>query len=106
MELIKWHQAAAFGQNIILGNNLFYLDAFWNVRDEAWYLSIKTANGLQIITNIKVTIGIDLLSFCKNEEKPDGELLVVPTNPKVSFITRDNMGVDVNLIFVGANEVL
>ena len=39
------------------------------------------------------------------ESKPNGVLVVVPVAKDVEVITRDNMGSEVDLVFVGADEV-
>jgi hypothetical protein len=107
MQVINWVDNEAFWeQKVILGGVQVILEAEWNVRDEAWYLSIYKSDETPLIVGRKLTLNVDLLKLVHDEGKPQGVLAAVAITTGVSNITRDNVGTDVELVFVGNDEVL
>jgi hypothetical protein len=50
-------------------------------REDAWYLSIADANGVDIINGIKLICSNRLLFKCKDPRRPPGEFIVVSVTP-------------------------
>ena len=106
MQSIKWFPESYFEQNVLLGNIPFNLVFNWNTRGEAWSMSISTNDNETLLFGKKLNINTDLLSDIHSESKPQGYLIVVPIAKDVQIITRDNMGSELLLIFIGFDEVL
>ena len=105
MQIIKWFETPNWQQNVLLGGVPFNINAYYNVRDESWYINIFTNENEAIILGKKLIINIDILACVFSPLQPRGLLFVLPITD-VETITRDNMGVDVELIFVGVDELL
>jgi hypothetical protein len=108
MEVIKWFQDASWEQQVLLDFSLYILQASWNIRSEGWYVSLYTNEKVPLFEGKRVNINIDLLAQVSNINKPKGYLMVVPIAKEkgVEVISRDNMGTEVELIFIGIDEVL
>lgn len=107
MQVIERVENEAFWeQKVILGGVWVILEAQWNVRDEAWYMSLYKSDETPLIVGRKLTLNVDLLKLVHDEGKPQGRLAAVAITSGVTEITRDNLGTDVELVFVGNNEVL
>lgn len=106
MQKIKWSNESSWQQVVVLGDIPFILSGYWNTRDEAWYIDITTNDFELLVIGKKLILNTDLLNNINNEAKPKGTLLVVPINDTIMNITRDNMGIDIDLIFIGDNELL
>lgn len=108
MQVIKWFQDASWEQKVLLGSSLYILQAAWNIRDESWNVSLYTNENLPLFEGKRVNISIDLLAQVTDINKPAGYLMVVPIAKEkgVEVITRDNMGTEVELIYIGNDEIL
>ena len=108
MQVINWFQDASWEQRLLLGSSLYVLQASWNTRDESWNVSLYTNENVPLLEGKRVNINIDLLAQVSNINKPDGLLMVVPIAKEkgVEVITRDNMGTEVEVIFIGNDEIL
>ena len=108
MQVINWFQDASWEQQVLLGTSLYILQASWNTRGECWNVSLYTNENLPLFEGKRVNINIDLLAQVTDINKPAGYLMVVPIAKEkgVEVITRDNMGTEVELIFIGNDEVL
>ncbi len=106
MQVIKWFDESYFEQSVVLGNTPFTLIHNWNIRDETWNISIYTNDNIPIVVGKKLNVNTDILSSVNKELRPNGLLVVVPVAKNVEVITRDNMGSEIDLIYVGYDEVL
>jgi hypothetical protein len=106
MQVIKWFEEPYFEQSVVLGNVPFTLIHNWNIRDETWSLSIITNDNIPLVVGKKLNINTDMLSSVFNELKPKGALVVVSVAKNIDIITRDNMGTEIDLVFVGDDELL
>ena len=76
-------------------NGTTYVPLFrWNTREEAWYLTLSTLDGITIAASLKLVPGAALLRHIPETPRPPGELFVdgVPT--------RDNLGTEARLIYI------
>lgn len=103
---IKWYLDSYWEQRVILGKEPFTLISNWNVRDETWDVSLFTSEGDPLIVGRKLVLNTNILEQVQLETAPKGLLLVVPVSSKTTSITRDNMGIDVELVFIGEEDVI
>ncbi len=54
----------------------------------------------------KLLINSVLLNYVYNPKSPNGLIFVIPNDTDVVSITRDNMGVEVNLVYTNLDELL
>lgn len=106
MQVIKWFEEAYFEQSVVLGNIPYTLIHNWNIRDETWDLSVYTNDNIPLVVGKKLNVNTDVLSSVFTQNRPNGVLVVVPVAKDIEVITRDNMGSEVDLVFVGIDEVL
>jgi len=106
MEIIQWSNLASWSQEVVLAESSFTITGKYNTRDLSWYCDITASDETPIISGRKLTIGTNILEAVTSEKAPAGIILVTPVVEDVEVITRDNMGVDVLLIFAGLDEIL
>ena len=107
MQQIPWSTETNFEQNIVLDGKAYTMGACWNVRNETWSFSLSTIDGIELVADKQINLGIDLLYNVHTDTNPNGILLVLPTNGELNqVITRDNFDVEVEMLYVGDNEVL
>lgn len=103
---IKWYSDSYWEQRVILGEEPFSLISNWNIRDETWDVSLFTSEGDPLIVGRKLVLNTNVLEQVQLEASPKGVLLVVPVSDKTTNITRDNMGVDVELVFIEEEDAI
>lgn len=106
MEVINWFDESYFEQSVVLGNVPFTLIHNWNVRDETWDMSVYTNDNVPLVVGKRLNVNTDVLSSVFTDDRPKGVLIVVPVAKNVEVLTRDNMGTEIDLIFVGEDELL
>lgn len=106
MQVIKWFNEPIWTQNVILDNAPYVLSANYNTRADGWFMDIYTSDDVPLVLGKKLTLGINLLNNIYNELMPKGQIFVVPVADNVFEITRDNMGIEVQIIFVGIDETI
>lgn len=102
---VKWYSDSYWEQRLILGGDPFSLIANWNVRDESWNVSLFTSEGDPLVVGRKLVLNTNVLEQVHVDSAPKGILLVTPISDNATSITRDNMGIDVELIFLGDDDV-
>lgn len=105
MEIIQWFNEPSWSQDVVLGGDLYRVAGKYNPRDDSWYCDVLDSSGESLVLGRRVTIGTDILSGVSEESRPNGILLVTPVVEGVLDVSRDNMGVDVKLIFAGYDEI-
>ena len=103
---VKWYLDSYWEQRLILAGEPFSLIANWNIRDETWDVSLFTSEGDPLIVGRKLVLNTNVLQQVQAEEAPKGVLLVVPVSDKTTAITRDNMGIDVELVFIEEEDAI
>ena len=90
---IKWFDSYQFKSKTILGTKGVYyvFEADYNIRDESWYVTISTEDGVVLIQNKKLVPNIDLLEFCFNKLKPDCYLIPIVENDNIIDIDYEKM---------------
>jgi hypothetical protein len=97
---IKWYLDSYWEQRLILGGEPFNLTANWNVRDESWNVYLYTGAGEPLIVGRKLVLNTNILAQVQSSLVPKGQLIVVAVSKKTTEITRNNMGIDVELMFL------
>lgn len=103
---VKWYSDSYWEQRLILGGEPFSLNANWNIRDETWDISLFTSEGDPLIVGRKLVLNTNVLQQVHVESAPKGVLLVTPVSDKTTTITRDNMGIDVELVFIEEEDAI
>ena len=106
MRIIKWFDDPYFEQTVTLGLASFMITCCWNVRDEAWYVSVYKSDETPLVIGKKLTIDVNVLSDVYDDGKPDGGLYAIVMGNNIDVITRNNMGSEVELVYIGDDEVL
>lgn len=107
METIPWFNSPSFQQTVVLERTVYNFAINYNVRDESWYLSIydKGQNPLLLGRRLVVDAYTNILDSIYGDDKPSGRLLVNAIDDNTE-ITRQNMGTEVQLIYVSEDELL
>jgi len=107
VQVLHWNSELPYWQETItLANKLYILTALWNGRSDSWAVSLSTLEGEEIVSGRRLDIGVNVLNNVYNKNKPDGYMVVTPNDSDITIVTRDNMGSEVNLIFVSSDEIL
>jgi hypothetical protein len=107
MEVLHWNSELPHWQEIVtLDNKLYILTALWNGRSDSWVVSLSTFEGEEIISGRRLDVGVNILNNVYNTNKPNGYIVVTPNDSDITTVTRDNMGRDVNLVFIKSDEIL
>jgi hypothetical protein len=105
MQILKWFKESSWEQNVTLGSIPFILNGNYNVRDSSWVLNVFTNDKIPLVLGRKLVLNTNILANAHGESKPKGILLVVPITRDVENVTRDNIGIEVEIIFIGDDEV-
>jgi hypothetical protein len=83
----------SFTQETDFDGTTYVLLFRWNTREEAWYLTLSTIDGMVIAASLKLVPGAALLRHIPETPRPPGEFFVddVPT--------RTNLGTEALLIY-------
>lgn len=106
MQVIKWFDEPFWTQNVVLGDAPFVMSVNYNTRNDSWFMDLTTNDDVPLIYGKRITLDTDMFNNIHSELRPKGVLLVVPVAANVLEITRDNMGIEIELIFIGDDEVL
>lgn len=107
MQQIPWPAGEVnFEQIISLDGYDYIMQGLWNVRSSSWLVSLYTKIDLQeIVSGKRLDIGVNILNNAINPNRPEGYIVVTPNDSDISIVTKDNMGDEVNLVYVKYNEV-
>lgn len=76
--VIPFSNYANFTESVVLDNVKYTFDFVWNTRGEFWSMSISDANGVVLISGIRVVLFYDLLQQYKYiRELPQGTLIAI-----------------------------
>ena len=68
-----------FEFEVDLDNDVFGFEFLWNHRDGYWYMTIKDATGVDIISSLRMVVGWPFLSFYRGSKTPKGQLVFIDT---------------------------
>jgi len=76
MVIIKFYNLASFTQTTIIDNIVYELRFDWNDRGQYWTISIKDADGVALVSGVKVVLGYPLVTDIIKPGLPPGVLIV------------------------------
>ena len=87
-----------------LGSTPYVMNWYWNTRDSAWYFDLLDQNESQIVSGVKVVLGIPLARRCIDPRGPDGVLIAGDLSGQGLDATLDDLGTRVVVYFYPAAE--
>jgi hypothetical protein len=107
MQQLPWPTGEVnFEQIVSLDGYDYIMQGLWNVRSSSWSVSLYTKTDLQeIVSGKRLDIGVNILNNAINPNRPDGYIVVTPNDSDIKLITKDNMGDEVNLVYIKDNEI-
>lgn len=96
---------SAFTQQVTLDGSIYQVSLIWNGRDDAWFISFAEQDGTPILDALKIVPGYELIRRFKDSRLPPGALLTADMTDTGDYPTRDNLGVDVKLVYMTEAEV-
>lgn len=82
------------------------LSTQWNVREQAWYLSIADGQGVQLISGFKMTQTANVTARNTLAYFDLFDVYVVNDKPNQARPTFDDMGLNIRLAFVDKEETV
>lgn len=97
----------SFTQETSLDGRTYRMTFRWNAREGAWYLTLETAEGVLILSSLKLTSGAPLLRHSVDRDlRPLGELILLDPTGDNSTPGRDALGTETALIYLDEEETL
>jgi hypothetical protein len=92
-DFIPWVDVSHFQLKTTLGvtGTLYSVQGDYNIRGEHWSLTLTTEDGVVLIQNRKLTLGVDLLDNCHVTNKPACALVPWTEDENIVSITYENM---------------
>lgn len=96
-----------YRQRVALSGVFFTLDLRWSMREEAWYLDIRSGTTDEpIITHVKLTPNLPLLYRYRTVDGvPNGELMLVDARQFPEDPTFTELGAQPQLVFAPADDL-
>ena len=79
---IPMSDLAEFSQSVTLDGNEYRLHFYWNGRGSFWGMDISDANGVPLLSGIRLIINFPMLLQHKESGLPPGQFLIVDSNLK------------------------
>ncbi len=83
----------------------YVLELRWNVRDEAWYLDVRLADGTDVVVGVKVVLEWPLGTRSRHASRPPGQLVAFDTSGVRDEPKIDDLGSRVKLLYFDLAEV-
>lgn len=95
------HQSA----QVQLGDTFYTVIWHWNARDGAWYFSLSDADGVAIVSGVRVVLSADLLRGVSDARRPTGVLAVVDPAGRAADPGLSDLGTRVKVVFIPREEL-
>lgn len=105
MEIIEWDQGASWEQQVTLDKKIFTIACSYNSRVGAWFISVYDVDKNPLVLGKQLTLNTNVFNYVTKEKAPNGALVMLAV-AEGKEITRDNVGSEVVLAFLGYDEVL
>ena len=99
LEIIAWRPNSSFKQTVLLDGVSYVLWAKWNASYEYWTLDFLTPDLVPIASGIKLALGSELIRRRRDPALPPGNLVVFDISETAERVGRDQMGVDMLLVY-------
>lgn len=98
---IPWGQNIdSFVQDIILNQEIFKIQGFWNHSYNFWTLDLLDKDDDPIFLGQKVVLGVDFLKRITKLNKPAGSLLFVGNNKQIEGIQKNDIPLKARFLYV------
>lgn len=91
---------------VALGGSQYVIRWQWNEREGTWAFTIADAEGVAILSGVRVVLNVDLLEWTSDPRKPDGALLVVDPSGGTTEPTLSDLGQRVQVVFATSDELV
>lgn len=88
-----------------LDSRTFELEFRWNDRAAAWFLTIRDADGVELLAGRRIVIGLPLLGRFRDPRLPAGELNAVELTGTDAEPGVDELGARVRLLYFEAGSL-
>jgi len=72
-------KASNYEQTVSLDGTDYRIRLLWNGRDTHWYMTLRTAAGVDLVTGIKVVANIPFAVHVADSDMPAGQIWVLDT---------------------------
>jgi hypothetical protein len=93
-------EAPRYEFSCTLEGRTFSFEFAWNERSEAWFLTVRDADGVDLAAGRRVVLGANLLGRSASAALPPGMLLAVDTSGANTDTGRDDLGSRVKIVYV------
>ena len=69
-----------YSERVELDGTIYGLTFMWNTREEAWFLSVADADGVALVSGVKLVADWQLFQSVSNASMPPGEMVAVDTS--------------------------
>ncbi len=100
--------SGSYDQEVTLDGQKYILGFDWNGRESAWYLSIKSAGGVLLLSSRKLVTNRPILQrFQYLPGLPPGELIACDPSETIDYADYDQLGpgLGVELVYFDAAEL-
>lgn len=107
MQQLFWPSNSTYFETVLsIDGNNYVMIGLWNIRSSSWSVSLYTNNKTEeLILGRRLEVGANLLHNVYSPNAPKGYIVATPNNKDTKEITKDNMGQEVNLIFIRYDEL-
>jgi hypothetical protein len=103
--IIPTQSLPAFSFEIALEGSTYRLAFIWNTRHEYWTMDLKDRQGNILIGGIKLVINYEILFRYRRGDVPPGAIVPLDITGRLERIGRNDLGTNVKLIYLTADEV-
>lgn len=87
-----------------LDGTTFTFEFRWNARAAAWFMHLQDAEGVHLVSGVRVVVNWPLVSRYKGEELPAGTLMAIDTSGELEDPGLTDLGARVQLVYLTAAE--
>ena len=98
-------ELANYTQKTVLDGTSYQLEFIYNEREDAWYVSILSDEGTDLINGIKIVADWPLLRRHQAEDTPPGELIAQDTTGAGLDPGFADLGAGVILLYIDKAEI-
>lgn len=98
-------EGARFSAAYELDGITYALEFRWNDRDGAWFLQVGDANGVPLISGLKVCLGILLLGRATSKLLPPGDFMAIDTAGRNAEAGFEDLGRRVQILYFTSAEL-
>lgn len=103
--IIPLQNLPAYSFEIALEGATYRLAFIWNSRHDFWTMDIKDRQGTILIGGMKLVLNYEILFRYRRGNVPPGAIIPVDVTGRLQTIGRNDLGTNVKLIYLTADEV-